>query len=328
MYALPMQRAFVYGAGGYAGLELSKLLAAHGHAELAGLASDQLAGTPAPPALGKTSHHAFEPTAAMHARVGRDDLAFLAVPHAAAPAFAAELVERGAYVIDLSNAHRATRGYVYGLTSLFAAELAGARRVANPGCYATCVITALAPLVKRGWIDGDAIVSAASGVTGAGKGPDPALTLGEMYGEVRAYNILRHPHVAEIEAALARIAPAGGAPKVILTTHLLPVARGIFATATIRLAGARSAAELEQAYDDEYADDPFVSVCDAADRVSLRGVVGTNLCQVGVETDGRHAVITASLDNLLKGAAGQALECSNLMLGLPRTTGLELTRHA
>jgi N-acetyl-gamma-glutamyl-phosphate reductase len=154
------------------------------------------------------------------------------------------------------------------------------------------------------------------------------MSLGEMYGEVRAYKVLRHQHVPEIEAALARV--AGRACPVVLTTHLLPVARGIFATLTARLARPASSEELAALYRDDYAGDPTVSIAPTPEEVSLRRVVGTNACRIGVASDGRGiAVVTAALDNLLKGAAGQAVENLNTMLDLPRTAGLDhLARHA
>jgi len=158
------------------------------------------------------------------------------------------------------------------------------------------------------------------------------MSLGEMYGEVRAYKVLRHQHVPEIEAALARVAGAGGPPPppVVLTTHLLPVARGIFATLTARLARPVSSEELTARYREDYAGDPTASIAATPEEVSLRRVVGTNLCRIGIASDGRGmVVVTAAIDNLLKGAAGQAIENLNTMLDLPRNSGLEhLARHA
>jgi N-acetyl-gamma-glutamyl-phosphate reductase len=214
---------------------------------------------------------------------------------------------------------------VYGLTSLFPAEIAGSSLIANPGCYATCVITAVAPLVRHGLIERDVIVSAGSGVTGAGRSAEEAMSLGELYGDVRAYKVLRHQHVPEIEAALARV---GAAPRIILTTHLLPVARGIFATITVRLRSPITSEALTERLRADYADDPTVTIAASPEAVSLRRVVGTNQCLVGVAAQGDIAVITAALDNLLKGAAGQAVENMNLVLGLPRMAGLgHLSRH-
>jgi len=180
--------------------------------------------------------------------------------------------------------------------------------------------------VRHRAIEGDIAVVAGSGVTGAGRTGDETMSLGEMYGEVRAYKVLRHQHVPEIEAALARV---GAATHVVLTTQLLPIARGIFATLTARLARPLSTAQLAELYRADYQGDPTVAIAATAEDVSLRRVVGTNTCLVGVASDERTVIVTAALDNLLKGAAGQAIENMNLVLGLPRTTGLEhLARHA
>lgn len=325
----------LFGAAGYTGLELVKLLSRHPRVRLACAASDAHAGRPTEELTGQPGALAFTSTTEAGAIAARCGVALLAVPPEPARELALALRAAGARVIDLSHAHRGAVGAVYGLTSLFAGEIADAALVANPGCYATAVITAAAPLVRHGLLGGELIGSAGSGVTGAGRTADEAMSLGEMYGEVRAYKVLRHQHVPEIEAALARVAGGAAAaadarPRVVLTTHLLPVARGIFATLTARLARPRSSAELTALYREAYAGDPTVSIAPVPEEVSLRRVVGTNTCRIGLASDERGiVVITAALDNLLKGAAGQAVENLNTMLGLPRTTGLEhLARHA
>jgi len=327
-----MHNVAILGAAGYSGLELVKLLAAHPAVRIACAASDARAGTPIDDMAGTRTGAAFVTTQA--ALAASAEIALLATPPGPARELAAQLGARGVRVIDLSNAHRAEAGAVYGLASLFAGEVPGAQLVANPGCYATAVITALAPAVQYGLIEPAIAVAAGSGVTGAGRTSDEAMSLGEMYGEVRAYKVLRHQHVPEIERALGRVAAGGGAakPRVCMTTHLLPVARGIFVTVTARLTGAVTTEALLDRYRAAYANDPTVEVCASAEHVSLRRVVGTNRCAVGVASEGApggFVVITAALDNLLKGAAGQAVENLNLMLGLDRMTGLgHLARHA
>jgi N-acetyl-gamma-glutamyl-phosphate reductase len=326
-----MHNIAVFGAAGYAGLELVKLLAAHLDARLVCAASDVRAGTPVDELTGTRTNAVFVTTPA--ALATRAEVAFLATPPEAAAELTPKLLAAGTRVIDLSHAHRADPRAVYGLTSLFAADVAGAVLVANPGCYATAVITALAPVIRHELVDPAIAVAAGSGVTGAGRTADEAMALGEMYGEVRAYKVLRHQHVPEIEAALARVTPAPAArPRVGLTTHLLPVARGIFVTVTARLRAAISTEALAERYRAEYAHDRTVAIAASAEHVSLRRVVGTNTCMIGVATEGTaggFVVITAALDNLLKGAAGQAIENLNVMLGLERMTGLaHLARHA
>ncbi|HZJ65372.1 MAG TPA: N-acetyl-gamma-glutamyl-phosphate reductase [Kofleriaceae bacterium] len=326
-----MHNVAVFGAAGYSGLELVKLLANHPGVRIACAASDARAGTPIDDMAGTRTRAAFVTTQAALATPA--EVALLATPPEAAAELTPKLLAAGKRVIDLSNAHRADPRAVYGLTSLFGADVGGAALVANPGCYATAVITALAPVVRHGLVERDIAVAAGSGVTGAGRTSDEAMSLGEMYGEVRAYKVLRHQHVPEIEAALGRVAPSAEArPRVALTTHLLPIARGIFATVTARLRSAITTEGLAEYYRAEYANDPSVAIAATAEQVSLRRVVGTNLCAVGVASQGTvggFAVITAALDNLMKGAAGQAVENLNAMLGLDRMSGLShLARHA
>jgi len=318
----------LFGAAGYSGLELAKILALHPDVHLACAASDAQAGkrvdelTSFPRDLtGRRNDLVFVTATEARLIAARCDLALLAVP----PDAAKDLATVAPRIVDLSHAHRATPGVPYGLTSLFAAEVRDAKLVANPGCYATAIITAAAPLVTEGLADGDLVVCAHSGVTGAGKQASEAMSLGELYGDVRAYKVLRHQHVPEIEMALGRLR-AG--TRVTLTTHLLPIARGIFGTLTIRLTRVVSTADLTELFRQTYAADPTVEIARSAEAVSLRKVVGTNLVLIGVEAAGDRAVVTVALDNLLKGAAGQAVENMNLMLGLPRTTGLtHLARH-
>lgn len=326
-----MHTVAVFGAAGYAGLELVKLLAVHPAVRIACAASDARAGVPVDELTGTQTGAAFVTTRAALATPAA--VALLATPPEASRELAPQLTARGVRVVDLSNAFRADPAAVYGLASLFGGEVAGAALVANPGCYATAVITALAPLVRHALVDPAIAVVAGSGVTGAGRTADEAMSLGEMYGEVRAYKVLRHQHVPEIERTLGRLAPEpAAAPRVALTTHLLPVARGIFATVTARLRAAITSEALRERYRADYAGDGSVAIAASAEKVSLRRVVGTNACAIGVASEGAaggFVVVTAALDNLLKGAAGQAIENLNLMLGLERMTGLgHLARHA
>ena len=317
-------RVALFGAAGYTGLELVKLLTLHPNIDLVAASSDSQAGTPVAALTGAATSLAF--VTAAQALETAADIALLAVPHAAAPELAAKLRAKGTKVIDLSNAHRATPEAAYGLTSWFADDAATSSLIANPGCYATGIITAVAPLVRAGWIERDVFVAAGSGVTGAGKSADEAMSLGEMSGNVRAYKVLKHQHVPEIEMALGRI--GGTRPRVVLTTHLLPIARGIFATINVRLTSDRSSAQLTAHMRETYAEDPTVRVMATPEDVSIRKVVGTNQTHIGVAAADDLCVVTAAIDNLLKGAAGQAVENMNLVLGLPRTTGLRhLARH-
>jgi len=324
-------RVALFGAAGYSGVELLKLLAQHPGVTLVAAASDTQAGKPVADATGGAAG-ATVFVRTDDALATPADLALLAVPPDAATKLVPALRAQGTKVIDLSHAYRAAAAgeAAYGLASLFPAEIAAATIVANPGCYATCVITAVAPLVRHQLIERDVIVAAGSGVTGAGRSADEAMSLGELHGNVRAYKVLKHQHVPEIEMALGRVARGSSStsPRVILTTHLLPIARGIFATITVKLRRPVSSAELTERLREDYAADPTVVVAATPEEVSLRKVVGTNQCHVGIAAAGDIAVLTAALDNLLKGAAGQAVENMNLVLGFPRTTGLtHLARH-
>jgi len=328
-------RVALFGAAGYSGVELLKILAQHPNVELVAAASDSQAGKPLAGVIsgsGTSRAGASDFIKTDEALTIKADIALLAVPPDAALAIAPALRAQGTKVIDLSHAYRAAppAEAAYGLTSLFPAEIAAASIVANPGCYATCVITAVAPLVRHQLIERDVIVSAGSGVTGAGRSASEDMSLGELHGNVRAYKVLKHQHVPEIEMALARVAvgSTSTAPRVILTTHLLPIARGIFATITVRLRRPVSSLELTDRLRADYRDDPTVVITATPEDVSLRKIVGTNQTHVGIAAAGDIAVATSALDNLLKGAAGQAVENMNLVLGLPRTTGLtHLARH-
>jgi len=324
-------RVALFGAAGYSGVELLKVLGQHPGVQLVAAASDSQAGKPFSDLTG-TGTGTFVTTDEALAIAA--DIALLAVPPDAATTLAPQLRARGTKIVDLSHAYRASTGKtgeaVYGLTSLFGSEIAKATIVANPGCYATCVITAVAPLVRHQLIERDVIVSAGSGVTGAGRTGEEAMSMGELHGNVRAYKVLKHQHVPEIEMALGRVATGSSStsPRVIMTTHLLPIARGIFATITVKLRRPVSSLELTDRLRADYKDDPTVVVAATPEDVSIRKIVGTNQCHVGIAAAGDIAVVTSALDNLLKGAAGQAVENMNLVLGLPRTTGLtHLARH-
>jgi len=326
-------RVALFGAAGYSGVELLKLLAQHPGVTLVAAASDTQAGNSIDAATGGNGGAgATVFVTTEEALATAADVALLAVPPDAAGKLAPALRAKGTKVIDLSHAYRAVPASeaAYGLTSLFPSEIAAAAIVANPGCYATCVITAIAPLVRHQLIERDVIVAAGSGVTGAGRTGDEAMSMGELHGNVRAYKVLKHQHVPEIEMALGRVATGASstAPRVILTTHLLPLARGIFATITVKLRRPVSSAELTERLRADYTEDPTVVIAATPEDVSLRKVVGTNQCHVGIAAAGDIAVVTAALDNLLKGAAGQAVENMNLVLGVPRTMGLtHLARH-
>jgi N-acetyl-gamma-glutamyl-phosphate reductase len=202
----------------------------------------------------------------------------------------------------------------YGLVEVERARIASARVIANPGCYATAIQLALAPIVSL--VAPRVVVDAGSGVSGAGRSAAEDKSFVEIYGDVRAYRALRHQHAPEIEQGLAPL-------RVAFVAHLLPIARGILATCHAQLAPGVDEAAIAAAYEAAYAREPFVAIARSANDVGLRDVVGTNRCRIGatVGRDGELVVVSA-IDNLVKGAAGQAIQNMNLALGLDETTAL------
>jgi N-acetyl-gamma-glutamyl-phosphate reductase len=337
------QPAAIVGASGYTGLELTRLLARHPRIRLAALYSDRWADEAAGSRLALDG-----PAAALRYRPLADaasadaELVFLATPAEVSAELAPKLLAKGARVVDLSGAFRladpaaypAWYGFPhpapqllaearYGLPELAREQLRDARLVTNPGCYATATALALAPLVQAGLgLSGGIAVTALSGVSGAGRKATEDYSFVEVADDLRAYRLGKHQHVPEIEQTVSRYAGACG--PISFTPVLVPIRRGILVTATVRLEGAPPA-ELAGALARAYADEPFVRVL-APDRVMVKDVVHTNRCHVGLAVDGRAGVVVAvsAIDNLVKGAAGQAVQATNAALGWPETTGLDL----
>jgi N-acetyl-gamma-glutamyl-phosphate reductase len=343
-------RIGVFGASGYSGMELTRLLAVHPHAQVTFLASERFVGqsvadfTGVTGPVGALSYVGFEEAkaAAKHC-----DAVLLATPAEASLALTPGLLEQGVKVVDVSGAFRLQdagvfeKAYghaappaglqgraVYGLTELCREQVKGAQLVANPGCYPTAATLPLWPLLEAGLLEKDVIVSAASGASGAGRKATEAYSLVELHDDVKAYKVLSHQHTPEIAQSLRRA--AGAAVDVTFTPHLLPVPRGILSTAYGRLTRAATAAELTQLLRTRYAGEPFIQVHDTPEKVSLHGVVGTNVCALGLACEpraGGRVVVVSAIDNLVKGAAGQAVQNLNLALGLPETAGLQQLRR-
>ena len=336
--ARPPQRArvAVLGASGYSGQEFVRLALLHPGLEIAALVSREHAGRPAAELL-----PGFDPRALAWGDVvaldqlegllddGAFDTLVACLPHGAWRELAGRhpaLAEGPARIIDISSDFRAEDGgYAYGLPEAFRGSLAGAKRVANPGCYPTAATLALLPAAEAGWIAGPVMVHALSGVSGAGRAPALRTSFVELEGGASVYRAGdEHPHVAEMERNLARI--SGGAVPVGFTPQLVPMARGILLTANARLARAVSAEDARAAYRERYAKEPFVRVLEAGAWPETRAVRGSNRCDVAVTTlhGGRTLLATAALDNLVKGASGQAIQNLNLMLGRPEAEGLSV----
>jgi N-acetyl-gamma-glutamyl-phosphate reductase len=327
-----LARVAVAGATGYTGQELLRLLARHPGVSLTvATSSGSTSGARRLPALAHLWKGAITPLD--QATIVREaDLVFLALPDTAAAELAPAFLEAGLRVIDLSGAFRLTdadtrtrwypethelpTGVVYGLTEYHRDALRSARVVSNPGCYPTTSLLALKPLVRSGLLrkDSDIIIDAKSGVSGAGKTPSERTHFSEVHGSLSAYGVFGHRHAAEIEQGLGRT--------VTFTPHLVPLDRGILATIYARVEPGTTDEALADVYRSAYADEPFIRLAGAA-LPEIKHVAHTNFCDLGWRTDpsGRIVVISV-LDNLLKGASGQAVQNMNVMLGLPETTGL------
>lgn len=340
-----MIKAGVLGATGYAGIETVRLLLGHGGAELVRVVSHSNAGTRVSQLYPNLRGICDMEFSALDA----DDIAescdvvFTALPHGASKEVIPKLFEKGLRVIDLSGDFRyddpvvyekwygqphsdpeLLKQAVYGLCELYRDKIADARLVGNPGCYTTCSITGLYPIVKSGLADNHSIIiDAKSGVTGAGRG----LSLPNMFCEctetMKAYKVATHRHTSEIEQELSHA--AGEDIMLSFTPHLAPMKRGIFATCYINLREKRTTEELVELYKDFYGGERFIDVYEAGSLPELKHIVGSNRVGIGIVVDERlrRAVIISCLDNLIKGAAGQAVQNMNIMFGLPEETGLE-----
>jgi N-acetyl-gamma-glutamyl-phosphate reductase len=325
-------RVGIVGASGYSGMVAARLLLAHPHVELAFCTSDKWSGDDVGARVGSASRGLrFVANArAVEASEGCS-IVMLATSAEVSLDLAPRLRERGISVIDLSGAFRLRDATIYprwysfehSATALLASahygmpELFGAPPreglVANPGCYATAAILALAPLLSAGLVERTGIiVDAKSGVTGAGRQAKEAYSFSEVDSDFRAYKILSHQHTPEIAQAVS-------VSSLTFTAHLLPVRRGILATCYAKPRG--TAAQMAHALRNAYARAPFVEVT-SPEEVTLSSVVGTNMCRIGVAADDDVVVVVAAIDNLIKGAAGQAVQNLNLMLGLDERIAL------
>jgi N-acetyl-gamma-glutamyl-phosphate reductase len=334
-------RIAIFGASGYAGGELVRLVDGHPAFDLMYLGAHSSAGRRLADVHPHLAHgdrilEGNDPSA-----VGGIDLAFLALPHGESAIPAMALLERGVRVVDLGSdfrldtperytaAYGAAHPYpeqlgewTYGLPELFGAEIRGARKVAAPGCFPTSAVLALAPLVRAGLVSAPIVVNSLSGASGAGRAPKPHLTFGAIDEGAVAYGVLTHRHRPEIEQALGSI--AGVELTVVFTPHLIPMQRGILSTCTAPVTAGVTADAIRAELVAAYAEAAFVEVIDGPPQT--RWVVGSNRCLITSYLDDRTgtAIVMSAEDNLLKGAAGQAVQCANLMLGLPETTGLPL----
>jgi N-acetyl-gamma-glutamyl-phosphate reductase len=329
MNGVSRARVAVLGASGYAGREAVRLLAGHQQTEIALATSESEAGAK----LSRLVRGApdLPLTRLEEADLAGCDVVFSCLPHGESARWAERARESGAKVVDFSNDLRVpsadtpawARGAVYGLPELHRERIAGAELVANPGCYPTAALLALAPLLRRGLVAGQVIIDAASGVSGAGRSPRRELLFAELAEDFRAYaagNV--HRHLAEMRDQAAVLA-GGSMPELVFTPHLLPVKRGILETIYVPLDAPLG--EPLRPWLDDYADEPFVEVMEDG-LPSLADVVGSNRVAIGVQpvagTSRPLLLVVAAIDNLVKGAAGQAVQNLNLMFGFDEAEGL------
>jgi N-acetyl-gamma-glutamyl-phosphate reductase len=330
----------VVGASGYAGGELLRLLATHPQTEVVGAYDVKNAGQPLykihPNLRGVLDLKITEPD---YASIGKNvDAIFTATPHGVAMKFVPLLLEGGAKVIDLSADYRFEdpkvfeRYYVkhespqlratYGLPEIYRAQIKKARLVANPGCYPTAAILGLAPLVKERLIDPNHIViDAKSGTSGAGAGLTEATHHPICGSNIMAYSATTHRHGPEIDQELSKL--AGQELRAYFTPHLIPVVRGILSTAHVFLNEGLPKDALVEIFKNFYRDEPFIRIVEGLPSVNY--VVGSNYCDIGLEVDtkGNRVVVVSAIDNLIKGASGQAIQNMNLMFGIDEREGLK-----
>jgi len=339
----------IYGATGYTGLELLRLLQRHPAAEIVWLTSENSAGQQfgdvftVPPTIGK---HALVASAA--ADLSAVDLVFCCLPHAVSLEPVAKARAAGVKVIDLSADYRLKdpaiyeKTYnhahtqrdllaqaVYGLPELHRAEIASANLVANPGCYPTSVILGLAPLAQAGWLAGTVISDSKSGISGAGRSPSLKTHFVEANENISPYNIGRvHRHLPEMEQELGEISKSAnqqdGKWQIIFSPHLTPISRGMLSTIYVALPEDVSEADARAVYEAKYADEPLVYLLKPGQVATMGHTTNTNFCAIGLTfVPGTHTlIVTSSIDNLGKGASGAAVQNMNVMLGFAETTGL------
>ena len=313
----------VLGASGYAGRELCGLIARHPTLELAFASANEQRGQRARIGSAEVTYVATE-----DAPLNKAEIVFTALPHGASAKWVGNARATGARVVDLSSDFRPGVGdgetiAPYGLTELMRAKIPGADIVANPGCYPTAILLAIAPLLKEGWVVPEATinVSAASGVTGAGYSARPDLLFAEVAEDFRAYAVgNEHRHLAEMQAVTKEL--GGKNNDILFTPHLLPVSRGILATITVPIKEYTEDPSL--LWRDCYRGEPFIEIADQPP--ALRDVVRRNVVRLSVTKASNlrqpTLIIISAIDNLMKGAAGQALQNANVLLGLSEQAGL------
>lgn len=339
-----MLKVAVAGGSGYAGCELLRILISHKKTKIVAVTSERFRGRPVHevyPNLKGLIDMDFQ-SADPEVLSKSADLIFLALPHEASMNLGIRLWEQGKHVIDLSAIFRlknitlyeewygikhirkdVVEKAVYGLTELNRKDLKDATLVANPGCYPTVSILAVAPLIAEGIIDINGIaIDAKSGVSGAGRKVEQSYLFSEVNEGVYAYSVVRHRHTPEIEQELGKI--SGKDMRVSFIPHIIPMDRGILCTIYANLVKGKSTKELLTIYGKYYRDEPFIRMCENGRYPYTKHVIGSNYCDIGIKVDERtgRVVVIAAIDNLVKGASGQAVQNMNVMFGFEETEGL------
>ncbi|MCX7779950.1 MAG: N-acetyl-gamma-glutamyl-phosphate reductase [Negativicutes bacterium] len=333
----------ILGATGYTGAELLRLLAGHPQAEVMHITSESQTGVPIAkvyPHLGGYYTQTLGSMQDLPAIAADSDVIFIGLPHGHAMAAGQTILNHGAKIIDLGADYRFknTAVYekwyklehvhkdaaaVYGLTELYREQIKGATIVANPGCYTTASILALTPLVKNELIDNSTIiVDAKSGVSGAGRGLSLTSHFSETTENFQAYGVAGHRHTPEIEQALSEA--ASSEVMINFTPHLVPMGRGILATCYARLKPGVSPEQVDAAFYSMYAQEYFIRLAGRGGYPATKNTRGSNFCDIGWHIDVRtgRVIVLSAIDNLVKGAAGQAVQNLNVMFGLDEKTGL------
>ncbi|MCW9049225.1 MAG: N-acetyl-gamma-glutamyl-phosphate reductase [Deltaproteobacteria bacterium] len=340
-----MLKVAVVGASGYTGVELLRILIGHPEVEICVVTSRQHEGVPIDqvfPSLQGFCGLVCEPlNVALIAK--RVDLVFTALPHKSAMEVVPAFLQAGCRVVDLSADYRLKdqsvyehwyqthsspellEKAVYGLPELYRQQLSGARLVANPGCYPTSVILGLTPLLKNKLINAERlIIDSKSGTSGAGRGVKQGSLFCEVNEGFKAYGVANHRHMPEIEQELSIL--AGAQIAISFTPHLLPVNRGILSTCYADLLEDKTTDELISLYREFYADEKFIRVMPGNELPNIAFVRGTNFCDIGLVSDSRtgRVIVVSAIDNLVKGAAGQAVQNMNVMCDFNEALGLAI----
>ncbi|MFZ2394876.1 MAG: N-acetyl-gamma-glutamyl-phosphate reductase [Smithella sp.] len=338
-----MIKAAIFGASGYTGQELTRILSGHPEVKLVAVTSRRFAGKPVSevfPSLKGLTHLKYQNVNPAEI-CNICDIVFLALPHGVSMEVAPEFVRAGKIVIDLSADYRLRdiktyenwyqkhssaqfiKDAVYGIPELDRQKIKKAKLIANPGCYPTSIILGLAPALKKKILDVSTIIAdSASGVSGAGREPLTGSLFCEVDGGFKAYKVGKHRHLPEIEQELNAL--AGKQFAISFTPHLLPVKRGILSTIYAKLNKDVSLEELHSLYCNFYAKEKFVRICPSGQYPNISSVCGSNYCDIGLAIDFRtkRVILMAAIDNLIKGAAGQAVQNMNIVCGFEEDAGL------